>query len=206
MAFIKKSRQNPGKIFWDWFVNHKKELENYLDKRNIPPSFIKNLNRLLHVYHPHVHAEFTVNDKGQYVLVLTADGMREGIKPVIKLAEMAPPLENWEIRKFRQPMENPVIRLGDFYYPTEKILVVPEIDREAGIVHLDMYVPELSMEPDLARHLAFLYLDHGIGEYNTMTKVGGIEFYDLPEEDIPGSMSLNELRRLIEREFYGVEE
>jgi hypothetical protein len=51
--------------------------------------------------------------------------------------------------------------------------------------------------------LAFLYLDHILGEFNTITKVGSIVFRHLDEgKTIENSINLLQLRKLIEDKLY----
>jgi len=53
--------------------------------------------------------------------------------------------------------------------------------------------------------LAWLYLDHILGEFNTITKIGFIEFFNVEADKcIIDSISILELRDLIEKEIYKV--
>jgi hypothetical protein len=53
------------------------------------------------------------------------------------------------------------------------------------------------------QHLAFLYFDHILGEFNTITRVGYIDFHHLDEnQSIENTINLTELRKLIEQELY----
>ena len=53
------------------------------------------------------------------------------------------------------------------------------------------------------QNLAFLYLDHILGEINSITKVGYIDFYNLEEnKTVKESISLLQLRSIIAQELY----
>jgi len=54
--------------------------------------------------------------------------------------------------------------------------------------------------------LAWLYLDHILGEYNIITKVGYIDFYHLEKgEKVKGGITILDLRKLIEKELDKIE-
>ncbi|WMJ75525.1 hypothetical protein RCC89_20525 [Cytophagaceae bacterium ABcell3] len=83
------------------------------------------------------------------------------------------------------------------------IIIYPEIDSKKGKVDIEVFVKNLDKDVENFKSLAFLYLDHILGEYNTITKVGFIDFYHLEEgKTVKNGISVLELRKLIERELH----
>ncbi|MCB0402142.1 MAG: hypothetical protein KDD41_08665, partial [Flavobacteriales bacterium] len=70
-------------------------------------------------------------------------------------------------------------------------------------VHVGLFIRNMDADEHKYKTIAWLYLDHIIGEYNSITKLGAVEFYNLKEgEHVKDGMSLLELRKLIEDELY----
>jgi hypothetical protein len=61
----------------------------------------------------------------------------------------------------------------------------------------------MNSNADGYKQLAFLYMDHIIGEFNSITRVGIIDFHHLDiNQSVKESISLQELRKLIEDHLY----
>jgi hypothetical protein len=79
--------------FWNWFIENKKMIEDFLksDSRNYSP--YEELITKLRNYHKEVIPELTIDSANNFVLILSSDGIREGIIPVEKLFESAPAID-----------------------------------------------------------------------------------------------------------------
>ena len=193
---------NPQEEFWGWFLDHKSDLEKFIDTKDRNYLIYNLLSKEIKKYNHNLHPEITKTD-GKYVLIITPDGKKEGVQPTKKLFENHPKIENWIVKKFRQPKDKIHLNFNGIEYPSSDIEIYPELIKEEDKVDIQVYIK--NRDKDIKNHqsLAFLYLDHIIGEFNTITKVRYIDFYNLKEnEAVEDSISILELRKLIEKELY----
>jgi hypothetical protein len=100
----------------------------------------------------------------------------------VRLKEAAPRLANFKIQAFRQPKNLDFrFKAGDHELGAEDFWFKHE---KAGDKYdLEVYIKGLTKENhDQLGSIAFLLLDAAIGEYNVVTRIGGIEFLGLPED------------------------
>ena len=163
--------------FWNWFLNNKHLLENYIDCKSNSLDIIDLLNERIFEYNSLLFAEITSNTDGSYVLILTCDGRAKGVYPLTKLAHFAPDVQKWSIQQFRKPGRvfelnymGLELRADDFRFKHWL-----EMDEN----HIDIYIPRYRKEDERFSTLALLYLDHFIGEYEVITKIESVGFKKL---------------------------
>lgn len=83
--------------FWNWFVENKKMIEDFMRSNMQDYAPYHQLTVKLEEYHNEVIPELTIDASGKFVLILSADGIRSGIIPVEKLFDSAPAIDNWVI-------------------------------------------------------------------------------------------------------------
>lgn len=189
--------------FWNWFKANKSQIETFIDARASDYSIYHELTSRLKNYHPLLFPELTKDEDGKYILVITPDGLSDGLEPTQHLAKHQPPLEKWVVKKFRQPNDEITLNFDGLTYPSDDILIVPEIDRKRDLVDIEVFIRNMNNDVKRHQHLAFLYFDHILGEFNTITKVGYIGFNHLDaDHTVKDGISLLELRRMIEKELY----
>ena len=199
----KKNADTPEQEFWNWFISRTKQIENFIDSEHTDYSIYHLLTKRMKAYHKEIVPELTKTKEDKYVLIITPDGLKSGIEPTIALAAAKPHIENWIVEKFRQPCDELTLELEGLTYPPSDIEVLPEIDFEKEVVNIHLFIRNLNNDPRKHKHLAFLYLDHILGEFNTLTKVGYIEFHNLDQEKtVKDSITLLQLRELIVKELY----
>jgi len=200
----KKFSANSIEEFWEWFVKNKSIYERFIDSENRNMQVYHDLTRAIHSHDSRVFPEITKGKDGSYILVLTPDGLKEGVKPVQDFAAKAPEIENWIIEKFRSPVGLQEIGMNGKKLDMKIIrATVLELEKENDLVHIGLYIPEYKSDEKLFRTMAFISLDHAIGEFNTITRVGHIDFNDLsdlPQEAV--TINLDDLRVLIEENLY----
>jgi hypothetical protein len=76
------------------------------------------------------------------------------------------------------------------------------VDDENEKVHIKAYIPDYDSDSKKREAIAWLYLDHVLGEFNSITKLGHVSFENLDQE-IEGSVNIIELRKIIDSELYG---
>ena len=136
-------------------------------------------------------------------MIITPDGKSEGLQPTKELFECHPKIENWIIKKFRQPKDKIQLNFNGIEFPASDIEIYPKIVKSEDKVDIQVFIKNMDKDEKNYQSLAFLYLDHIIGEFNTITKVRYIDFYNLKEtETVEDSISILELRKLIESELY----
>ncbi|ARN22717.1 DUF695 domain-containing protein [Piscinibacter gummiphilus] len=121
-------------------------------------------------------------------ITATAHGDLERFPLLLQLVAEAPPLEHHTVRAFRERTKNGEfgIRMGDFSLDTSDLLVACGEDdgRIALQIRFDVEVPD-DMQ-DHAQQMAYILLDHVLGEYDFAVKVGAVDFTDdVPDLEAP---------------------
>ena len=206
MIFTLFKRPSNERRFWNWVSKHKIELENFINSDHKDYSIYKELTKEIKKYNAVLYPEMTLTKKDEIVLIITPDGKSEGVIPAQKLYDSKPKLDNWVIKKFRQPKDKIELNFNGVEYPSSDIEIIPEMDFERDKINIKFCIRNMNSDEKKYQSLAWLYLDHILGEYNTITKVGYVDFYHLEnDESVKGGISVLELRKLIEKELYKVE-
>jgi hypothetical protein len=161
-------------VFWNWFLINRKTIEEFIasDSHDYTPYEI--LTEKISEYHPDVIPELTIDEFGNFVLIISCDGIRTGIEAVKNLASAAPSIDNWIIQKFRQPGAVVTLNFKGLTFEARDIKTMYFLND--GEVDIELYIRGYKDADNRYKSLALLYLDHLIGEYLVMTKIGSIEF------------------------------
>ena len=178
---------------WDWFSKNNKKLEDFLRSDMTDYSIYNELSRIISTYNGNLFPEITGHKSGKYVLIITCDGIREGIPFVEKLCDSAPAYDNWIIEKFRRPGHTRQLNFNGLELKESDIKI--KYQQRRGVYDVNILINDYKPNDDRYKSLAFLYLDHFIGEYNVMTKIGEIDF-DILKQD-KDSVTLAELQGII---------
>ena len=199
----KQEATSPEQEFWNWFLSNKKKIEKFVDSEHTDHSVYELLTKKMRAYHDEIVPELTKTNDDKYVLIITPDGIKAGIEPTKALAAAKPDIENWIVEKFRQPCDEITLDWNGLTYPSSDIEVVSQIDYEQDVVNIDVFIRNMNNDQKKYKNLAFLYLDHILGEFNTLTKVGYIEFHHIDQDkSVENSINLLQLRELIAKELY----
>ncbi len=191
--------------FWTWFMSNASEFEKHIDTNSDDFSHIRRITEEMKRFNFLLFPELSKSENGEYILIITPDGNPKGLEPTKQLYSFKPEIENWIVKKFRQPLDDISLEfeLDEVRYSDFNIEAVYQIDDERNKVDLKLFVRDMNNDPKRYQHLAFLYLDHILGEFNTITRVGEVEFCHLNEgELVRGGVNLLELRKVIEQELY----
>jgi len=189
--------------FWKWFIDNKLKLEKFIDSDHNDYTIYNKLTEQIKKYDQHLFPELTKTEDNKYVLIITPDGIKAGIEPTKKLAENHPQIDSWVIKKFRQPSDDINLNFNGIEYASSDIEILAEVVREEEKVDINIFVRNMNKDEKKYQTLAFLYLDHILGEFNSITKVRYIDFHNLDEgKTIKNSISLLQLRKLIEEKLY----
>lgn len=201
---FQRTSKDPDQRFWSWFVDNKDRVRIIFTDQDKGMLAYQELTAEIQRVHQALMPELTQDDNGDIVLVISADGRREAVDVVMRLADAAPVLDGWRIERFRKPAPEGmrIVYQGLDIDPTS-VRVAYKVDDAERLVHVGLCIPGYEEKDERFKGFGFLYLDHSIGEYNTVMHVGHIGFM-APEKAPPNAalLTLAELRELIEKRFY----
>lgn len=196
--FFKKDKKQE---FWNWFVKNKSKFESFIENSNRTDySIYHELTQRMKKVHEEIIPEITMQND-DYMLIISCDGISAGIEPVQELAAVAPEISNWIVKKFRQPTDKITLNYEGLELQLDDLHIEYELDIERVKVDIIYKIKGYDETDPRFKPLAFLYLDHILGEFNVMTRVGYIDFEPLIEQE-PNLIGLVELRKVIEDELY----
>jgi hypothetical protein len=111
-------------------------------------------------------------------LIITAHGSTENFPLLMQVVAAAPTLKNYRVRAFRERTTQPDFPIGmdGFELATSEVLVAcGQDDGQAALeIRFGREIP--GDYQDHARNMAFIMLDHVLGEYDFAVKVGAVDF------------------------------
>lgn len=142
-------------------------------------------------------------DDGDVVvdLIVTAHGLTENFPLLMQVVAAAPELQHYRVRAFRERTPQPDFPIGmdGFELATSEVLVALEQDggQAALEIRFDRDIP--GDYADHARNMAFIMLDHVLGEYDFAVKVGAVDFLDGPGDPQVQWIGLHQLPPVFDR-------
>jgi len=111
-------------------------------------------------------------------LIVTAHGSTEKFPLLMQAVAAAPALQNYRVRAFRERTTQPDFPIGmdGFQLATSEVFIA--LDQDGGQAALEIrFGREIPSDyQDHARNMAFIMLDHVLGEYDFAVKVGAVDF------------------------------
>jgi hypothetical protein len=194
-SLFSSKNKSPEQQFWEWFGKNEKMLYDFEKDRN--RTFGK-LKTALSKVHPDLTYEFGVEKDGTREFVISADGLKEALSAVESLYAAAPAMQGWKFTKFRPRCGAPqCIRFNDFEVRPEDIEISVEADGDKAGLTLFIRGYEESRK-NVFMGAAFIMLDHAIGEYDMITKVGFIYIKSFEEESTYKRHSLEHLPEMFD--------
>ena len=189
--------------FWNWFIRNKGKLETFIQSDISDYSIFNKLTRKIKKVNSFLYPEITMDTENNFVFIITCDGIADGLQAVIKLADSAPVIDKWIIKKFRQPCDKMSLNFQDIAFEAEDIKIWRKFDIEKGKVDIALLIKNYDQDDDRYRSLGYLYLDHFLGEFNTITRVGQIDFLSWESlKDNIETIDLLTLRNEISNKLY----
>jgi hypothetical protein len=134
-------------------------------------------------------------------LIVTAHGLTENFPLLMQVVAAAPALQHYRVRAFRERTTQPDFPIGmeGFELATSEVLVALEQDggQAALEIRFDRDIP--GDYADHARNMAFIMLDHVLGEYDFAVKVGAVDFLDEPGDPQAQWIGLHQLPPVFDR-------
>jgi hypothetical protein len=183
-------------VFWKWFENHAITLAGMKD----PVEIVNQIQAELDKAEPDVFAELGSSGSDR-LLVLTADGKKDRFDAVKQLYAARPTVAGWKIVAFRQrddaaehvtqlDKSKPEQTAPGIGAPTSIEMNGKKLDRASlrytsaphgDKLDIDVYIPGYTEADKTLASLAFVALDHTLGEYDVEMKIGGIDLHALTE-------------------------
>ena len=167
--------------FWIWLANHKGSLEAFLKSDFSDPQPYEDLCVELETYCDLLIPELTIEENGDHVLIISCDGRKEGIPWVEELCAAFPVITGWKTCKYRQGIGFLPAIIDGVQFEEDEILLRYSIVPDTGQFDVKIYCKGYQKEDRRYGIAALIYLDHSIGEYNTMTQVRYVDVYPLIE-------------------------
>jgi hypothetical protein len=179
--------------FWGWFGKNAASLLAEPE----PVEAMKQISAELAKINRGVFAEIA-SEKDHRTMVLSADGNHELFPIVKKIYAARIPAPGWTVVAFRQrdPTFNPIEMNGRKLDARTMKFVA---SRNGEVLDVTIYVPGFTNEKDFGSIL-FIALDHTVGEHDSETRLGGIE-WDSTAKAPAHARPLTELPALIDSTF-----
>ncbi|CAN7607780.1 DUF695 domain-containing protein [Acidovorax sp. LjRoot194] len=136
-------------------------------------------------------------------LIATAHGSVENFPLLMQLVAAAPTLAHYRLRAFRERTTQPDFPIGMDGFELETSDVLVACGRDDGQAALEIrFGREIPSDyQDHARNMAFIMLDHVLGEYDFAVKVGAVDFVEMPQDPDAQWTPLSQLPPVFDRHW-----
>lgn len=187
-----------AQAFWAAFLTREEALAG-LPARD----FVQQANELLQTFAPRLALEVEgKDDAGPRGLVVSAHGDKARFPDVLTLVAQAPDMRLFSsVTAFRLRATNGDFAIGMEGFRLSTGDIQAQLSADRGLVGLTLrFDREIPMDmADHARHMAFIMLDHVIGEYDFAVRVGGVDFVEAFADDTGEPVRLSRLSDAFDR-------
>lgn len=182
--------------FWQYFIDHEKELYNFRDK-DIEKLF-GDLYRLINkVNNQLVFSTPKPLIDGKREFTISASSISKNFPDVIRLVEAAPKMERFTIIAFNQRNDDDhATTCNDIELTRDDVFFDYIYDREHNAFYLTLYTKGFKEENDDYYRVVFDLLEIVIGEYVLGTEITEIVFKKYNNED--DLLPINDLPKILE--------
>jgi hypothetical protein len=177
--FSKLVPRKPPSYFWSWVQSPEgqKAISALASRSPGSQRAVAKIGDALRKVHPQLVWGYYPNG-GHFpgCLEISADGMKALIPVVQEVVNTAPQMDNLTVVAFRQPSAGFGLAFsnGSNEVSIDSTLAVSR-ERSDGLYDFEVFVPVPAGTPQReVDQLGFMILDHALGEYAVMTKLGGI--------------------------------
>jgi hypothetical protein len=182
--------------FWAWFEEHQEIL---FEINHEQYEWYDALGQQLMAVNEGLTFEFSSNElHTKKDLFISADGMNKIFPVVIKLVQSAPQLDKWNIKAFRQRIQNQNISIQindielcyqDMYFSHQ-----PDFDKIGLKIHVRNFIDNQDYVSGI-----FIMLDALLGEYDVGTQISFIEWQKLDENHVDQLTPFTQLYKLVQK-------
>jgi hypothetical protein len=215
MAGISKYYRQEGTMqqaaasFWQWFVDNEHRFRK-LEKNDSDQalSFLEELIQHMQPFNPYLKALAGPDNNGNFELIITSDGDIALFCKVEELIKAAPMVASWVFTAHKPALgfEGISIDLYGLQFSTDTTSFYPVVQDDYPD-EVNIVITHSGYNKEMDDHFqagGMIYLENGLGEVNTATKIDNYETGPLPAaagiEIIPIS-KLNEYLNWREKEF-----
>ncbi|MCK4635602.1 MAG: hypothetical protein KAT32_01965 [Candidatus Moranbacteria bacterium] len=189
------------KRFWKYFQKNEEKIYNFEKDQG---KIFDELSIELHKIDNNLTFEFGSIRNNRRNFVISADGIKSAFISVEKLHKQTPKLKLFNVIKFRPrrkelsniEIANTKIKASEVKYI---LLFKDENPNKVGILLLFKNYKDESRK--LFIQVGFLFLDEALGEFNVITKVGGVDFTSFDSKYYSKSKPLNNLPKDFDNYF-----
>jgi hypothetical protein len=194
MAGISKYYRQEGEMqeaataFWQWFVENEHRFRK-LEKNDSDQalSFLEELIQQLQPYNPYLKALAGPDNNGNYELIITSDGDIALFCKVEDLIKAAPPVTNWVFTAHKPALgfEGISIDLYGLQFSIETTSFYPVVQDDYPD-EVNIVITHSGYSKEMDDHFqagGMIYLENGLGEVNTATKIDNYETGPVPAAD-----------------------
>ncbi|RZJ11457.1 MAG: DUF695 domain-containing protein [Acidovorax sp.] len=136
-------------------------------------------------------------------LIATAHGSVANFPLLMQLVAAAPALAHYRLRAFRERTTQPDFPIGMDGFELETSDVLVACGRDDGQAALEIrFGREIPSDcQDHARNMAFIMLDHVLGEYDFAVKVGAVDFVEVAQDPDAQWTPLSQLPAVFDRHW-----
>ncbi len=166
--------------FWTWFqsAEGQQTLSTALGESPSASSAVAKIGKMVRQVNSELAWGMGIGADQVRSFEVSAGGIRKNIPAVQDFVTAAPQMDGWKIVAFKQPTADFSAKLaasGESIDATT-VQVAPSPNRE-GLIDLKVYVPTpAGCPPNTVAELGFIFLDHILGEYLVMTRLGELSF------------------------------
>ncbi|MFN7154378.1 MAG: DUF695 domain-containing protein [Acidovorax sp.] len=183
--------------FWREFVDAQASLQAQPLRERV-----ESANALIERHLSGLALEMSGGDSDAVVdLIVTAHGSTDNFPLLMQTAAAAPALPHYRVRAFRERTTQPDFPIGmdGFELATSDVLVAcGQDDGQAALeIRFGREIPEDYW--DHARNMAFIMLDHVLGEYDFAVKVGAVDFVEEASDPLAPWTPLSQFAPVFDR-------
>lgn len=175
--------------FWQAFVQHLPELNSLEDRE-----FVDRANEILQPFTPDLALELeSEKNADTSLLIVTAHGNIDQFENVQTMVRHAPVVPGYKLQAFRSRTLGSDFSMGMEGFDLSCSDVLVGHYDAGGNVGLELSFEKIIPQDmrDHARHMAFIMLDHVLGEWDFAVRVGPVEFVDAFSDEIAGAEPLS---------------
>lgn len=181
------------KKLWEWFKNYSARFKS----EDLDDQIYSELHDRLTDIHSSLVFEMSVKNKNTRTLVISCDGIKEGIPSVKKVVSSAPHIDGWNVVAFRQPIKESVTLEADKIKLSTDDIKFDFNEAPNDTIDVMIYIDGVNNKnKDDYLRASFVLIDAAIGEYQAMTKIRHLDLLPLPT-DTKSLLPLSKLKGVI---------
>ena len=171
-------QQKKVEKFWKWFQKNASKLYKFEDKKD---KLLRELTCEIKKIHYALTFVFLPIFSGVREMTISADGVKAGFPYVRLLVDSAPKISTWKFTAFRQRTNaDYAITVGNVTLNPQEVFFLHDLDSERGKVDVIFFADGIIEDNTNFMSILCMFLDNALGEFDVATKLGYVDFKNLP--------------------------